>query len=161
MELISMTDKIQIANRFVGEDQPVFIIAEAGVNHNGRIDLAIQLIDAAYDSGVDAVKFQTFKTEDLTTKQAKMAEYQIENVENIENQFALIKSLELGYDAFVTLKEHCEKRGIMFLSTPHTLGAMEFLDPLVPAFKIGSGDLTNLPFLKMLQRRIKTRIWKQ
>lgn len=154
-ELICMTDIVRIANKQVGKNQPVFIIAEAGVNHNGRIDLAIQLIDEAYNSGADAVKFQTFKTEELTTKHAKMADYQIENSKELENQFALIKGLELSYDAFVTLKEHCEKRGITFLSTPHTLGAMEFLDPLVPAFKIGSGDLTNLPFLKILARKDK------
>ena len=145
-----MVQSIQIDGRVIGEDNPVFIIAEAGVNHNGDIKLAKKLVDKAVLAGADAVKFQTFKTEDLTTKDAEMAEYQVENIGESGSQFEMIQRLELGYDEFVELQRYCSSRGILFLSTPHTLDAMRFLDSIVPAFKIGSGDLTNLPFLKEL-----------
>lgn len=145
-----MVLSIQIEGRIIGKNNPVFIIAEAGVNHNGDIHLAKKLVDTAALAGVDAVKFQTFKTEDLTTRDAEMAEYQVDNIGESASQFEMIKKLELGYDEFIELQHYCSSKGILFLSTPHTLDAMRFLDPIVPAFKIGSGDLTNLPFLKEL-----------
>lgn len=145
-----MAQTIDIGGRVVGNDASVFIIAEAGVNHNGDIQLAKKLVDAAVEAGVDAVKFQTFKTEDLTTKSAEMAAYQVDNIGVSSSQFDMIRRLELDYDAFIELERYCKNKGILFLSTPHTLEAMKFLNSIVPAFKVGSGDLTNLPFLKEL-----------
>ncbi len=126
----------------------VFIIAEAGVNHNGDINLAKKLIDVAVDAGVDAVKFQTWKTELLVTKDAKQASYQIENTQIEESQFDMLKKLELSYDDFIELKEYCDKSKIMFLSTPDEITSANFLLNLQDIFKIGSGELTNLPYLR-------------
>ncbi|MEZ8105253.1 N-acetylneuraminate synthase [Vibrio cortegadensis] len=125
-----------------------FIIAEAGVNHNGDIELAKKLIDVAALSGVDAVKFQTWKTELLVTSDAKMAEYQIENTQQEESQFEMLKRLELSYDDFSSLKSYCDKKGIMFMSTPDEEQSATFLNDLQDVFKIGSGELTNTPFLR-------------
>ncbi|MCJ8327983.1 MAG: N-acetylneuraminate synthase [Campylobacterales bacterium] len=126
----------------------VFIIAEAGVNHNGDINLAKKLIDVAVEAGVDAVKFQTWKTELLVTKDAKQASYQIENTQIEESQFDMLKKLELSYDDFIELKEYCDKSKIMFLSTPDEITSANFLLNLQDIFKIGSGELTNLPYLR-------------
>ncbi len=125
-----------------------FIIAEAGVNHNGDIGLAKKLIDAAANSGVDAVKFQTWKTELLVTEDAKMAEYQIDNTQKEESQFQMLKRLELSYDDFLELKEYCDSKNIVFMSTPDEEQSATFLNALQDTFKIGSGELTNTPFLR-------------
>lgn len=125
-----------------------FIIAEAGVNHNGDIRLAKQLIDAAANAGVDAVKFQTWKTELLVTEDAKMADYQVENTQREETQFEMLKRLELSYDDFTELKSYCDDKGITFMSTPDEEQSATFLDGLQAVFKIGSGELTNTPFLR-------------
>jgi len=140
--------KIRINGREIGEGEPVFIIAEAGVNHNGDMALAKRLVQVAKEAGADAVKFQTFKTEGVVSKKAEMAEYQKESMKSSDSQYDLIKALELDYDCFIQLKEYCDEVGILFLSTPHSDDAVEFLDSLVPIHKIGSGDLTNLPFLE-------------
>ncbi|MHA1862332.1 MAG: N-acetylneuraminate synthase [Candidatus Thorarchaeota archaeon] len=150
-----MVRTIEIGGQEIGVNKPVFIIAEAGVNHNGDIHLAKKLVDAAVSAGVNAVKFQTFRTEDLTTRHAELAEYQVDNISKSISQFEMIRSLELDYDAFTELKRYCDNKNILFLSTPHTLDAMRFLDSIVPAFKIGSGDLTNLPFLEKLSELSK------
>lgn len=126
----------------------VFIIAEAGVNHNGDINLAKKLIDIAVDAGVDAVKFQTWKTELLVTKEATQAQYQIENTGIKESQFDMLKRLELSYDDFRELKNYCDKKNILFISTPDEFESADFLYQLQDIFKIGSGELTNIPFLK-------------
>jgi N,N'-diacetyllegionaminate synthase len=126
----------------------VFIIAEAGVNHNGDIKLAKKLIDVAVEAGVDAVKFQTWKTELLVTKEAEQAEYQTENTGINESQFDMLKRLELGYDEFRELKRYCETKNIMFLSTPDEFESANFLCELQEIFKIGSGEVTNLPYLR-------------
>ena len=125
-----------------------FIIAEAGVNHNGDIGLAKKLIDVAVEAGVDAVKFQTWKTELLVTKDAKQAEYQTENTKIEESQFDMLKKLELSYDDFRELKDYCNERKVLFLSTPDEIPSANFLVALQDIFKIGSGELTNLPFLR-------------
>lgn len=125
-----------------------FIIAEAGVNHNGSYELATQLIDAAVEAGVDAVKFQTWKTELLVTEDAEMAEYQKENTQVEESQFQMLKRLELSYADFRELKKYCDKKGILFLSTPDEEQSATFLNDLQGIFKIGSGELTNTPFLR-------------
>ena len=126
----------------------VFIIAEAGVNHNGDINLAKKLIDVAVDAGVDAVKFQTWKTELLVTKEAEQAVYQRENTSKNESQFDMLKRLELSYDAFRELKSYCDTKNIIFLSTPDEFESANFLCELQDIFKIGSGEITNLPYLR-------------
>ena len=128
----------------------VFIIAEAGVNHNGSLDLAKQLIDVAVEAGVDAVKFQTWKTENLVTSDAIQAEYQKQNTQKEESQFDMLKKLELSYDDFIELKKYCDKRGIIFMSTPDEEKSAHFLKDLQDVFKIGSGELTNIPFLRLI-----------
>ena len=147
--------KIRIGKRLIGEGEPCFIIAEAGVNHNGDIKLAKELVDTAKQAGADAVKFQAFKTENITTKNADTAKYQKENIGKNEKQFDMLKRLELKEGDFFELKKYCDEKGIIFLSTPHTEDAIDFLEKLVPAFKIGSGDLTNLPFLEKIAKKGK------
>lgn len=141
---------IKIGNRKIGEEEPCFIIAEAGVNHNGSMKLAKKLVDAAKSAGADAVKFQTFTTENLVTKNTKKAGYQGKG-----SQFDMLKKLELKKEDFVELKKYCDEKGILFLSTPHTEDAIDFLDLLVPAFKIASGDLTNLLLLEKVAKKGK------
>lgn len=126
----------------------VTIIAEAGVNHNGDIMLAKKLIDVAVEAGVDIIKFQTWKTELLVTKDAVMAEYQKENTQRIESQFDMLKRLELSYNDFIELKKYCDQKNIQFLSTPDEETSATFLNDLQDCFKIGSGELTNTPFLR-------------
>ena len=135
--------------RFLKPDR-TFIIAEAGVNHNGDVDLAEKLIYAAAETGADAVKFQTFKAEQVTTRLSPTAAYQKKNVGE-DNQWNLLRPLELKEEAYPKLIEACKKAGIMFMSTPHGyIDSAKLLEPMVPAWKVGSGDLTNLPFLKWL-----------
>lgn len=126
----------------------VLIIAEAGVNHNGDVKLAKKLIDVAVEAGVDIVKFQTWKTDLLVSKNSKMAEYQKENTGVVESQYEMLKKLELSYHDFKELKKYCDTKGIMFLSTPDEEESANFLNNLQDTFKIGSGELTNIPFLK-------------
>ena len=128
----------------------VFIIAEAGVNHNGSLEIAKQLVDKAVEAGVDCVKFQTFKAENLVNKNAKKAEYQIENTKNNDSQYSMLKKLELSFNDFIELKKYCDKSGIMFLSTPFDIETIEFLAPLIPFFKVPSGEITNYPYLKKI-----------
>lgn len=127
----------------------VYIIAEAGVNHNGRLDLALKLCDAAKAAGVDAVKFQTWKTELIITRDTQMAEYQKQNLGVEESQFDMLKKLELSFDSFRTVKEYCDRIGIQFLSTADEPEAQDFLCSLgIPCIKLGSGDVNNIPFLR-------------
>ena len=129
----------------------VFIIAEAGVNHNGSIELAKKLIDVAVEAGVDAVKFQTFKTENLVSKNATKAEYQKETTDATESQFDMIKKLELDTDTHHELIAYCNSKNIMFLSTPFDLDSIDLLNDLkLPIFKIPSGEITNLPYLRKI-----------
>jgi N,N'-diacetyllegionaminate synthase len=129
----------------------VFIIAEAGVNHNGSIELAKKLIDIASEAGVDAVKFQTFKSENLVSKNAQKADYQKETTDAKESQFEMIKKLELDIDTHYELISYCASKNIMFLSTPFDLDSIELLDNLkLNIFKIPSGEITNLPYLRKI-----------
>lgn len=130
----------------------IYIIAEAGVNHNGSIDLAYQLCDAAKQAGVDAVKFQTWKTELIVTQDTAKASYQVENTGNKEeNQFQMLKQLELTYSDFKSIKEYCDKIGIQFLSTPDEDESLDFLCTLeMPFIKVGSGEVTNIPYLRKI-----------
>jgi len=127
----------------------VFIIAEAGVNHNGSLDLAKRLVDVAVDAGADAVKFQTFKTENLVSRNAKKADYQKETTDTSESQFDMIKKLELDMDIHQKLIDHCQENNIMFLSTPFDNDSVNLLSDLgLQIFKIPSGEITNLPYLR-------------
>lgn len=147
--------KIKIGNKLIDGGKPCFIIAEAGVNHNGDFNLAKKLIDAAKRSGADAIKFQTFKAEGVVSENTEMAEYQKRNIGRKKTHLEMLKDLELNYDAFGKLKKYCDRKKIIFLSTPHSDDAIDFLEPLIPAYKIGSGDLTNLPFLEKIARKKK------
>jgi N-acetylneuraminate synthase len=139
----------QIAKKMIGPGQPVFVIAEAGVNHNGDLKLARALIDVAVEAGADAVKFQTFRADRLATPDAPKAEYQLQTTGDAESQFEMLRRLELSSDAHRELQAYCHERGIIFLSTPFDEEAVDLLDELgVPAFKISSGDLTNSPLLE-------------
>lgn len=146
--------QIQIGEKLISKSNPCFVIAEAGVNHNGNLELAKKLVDAAYEAGVDAVKFQTFKSEEIVTPEAEQAKYQTENTGKKESQYEMLKRLELSYDNFRELKEYCDKVGIMFLSTPHSCkDDVDLVAELCKAIKVGSGDLTNLPILKYMAEK--------
>tara|TARA_B100000780_G_C21101229_1_gene444379 strand:- start:269 stop:1264 length:996 start_codon:yes stop_codon:yes gene_type:complete len=127
----------------------VFIIAEAGVNHNGSIDVAKKLIDEASNAGADAVKFQTFKAKDLVSKKAQKAEYQKKTTDKKESQFDMIKKLELNVAMHKELISYCNIKNIMFLSSPFDLDSIKLLDELgLLVFKIPSGEITNLLYLR-------------
>lgn len=127
------------------------IIAEAGVNHNGRLELALQLCDAAKEAGADVVKFQTWKTEKIITHSVGQAEYQAINTGKKESQFDMLKRLELPYGDFRKIKEHCDGIGITFASTADEEESLDFLIDLgIPFVKIGSGDMGNIPFLRYI-----------
>jgi N,N'-diacetyllegionaminate synthase len=131
------------------------IIAEAGVNHNGDLQLALKLCDAAKEAGADIVKFQTWHTDALMLPDAPLAGYQQNNDKTITSQYAMAKALELPYEAFFTIKSHCEKIDIQFLSTPDEEESLDFLvDHLgMNLIKVGSGEITNLPFLAQVGRK--------
>lgn len=131
----------------------VFIIAEAGVNHNGSVELAKLLIDKASEAGVDAVKFQSFKAEKLVTKDAIKADYQKQTTGNADNQYVMLKKLELDYDKHKELMEYSKTKGVTFLSSPFDLESIDLLMNLgLEIFKIPSGEITNLPYLRKIGR---------
>lgn len=143
---------IKIGDHPVGDHKRVFIIAEAGVNHNGRLHLAKQLVEKAKAAGADAVKFQTFNTEELVSLEAPKADYQKRAVPG-KSQFEMLEQLKLSEAEFEELFDYCKKQKIIFLSTPFDLKSAEFLDKLgVAAFKIGSGDLTYVSLLEQIAR---------
>lgn len=128
------------------------IIAEAGVNHNGNLELAKQLIDVGAEAGADYVKFQTFKAEKIVSREAQMAPYQAKNIRNTaQSQYEMIKKLELDPAAHEQLIIHCQKKGTRFLSTPFDLESVDLLDSFgLDYFKVPSGDITNLPLLQKI-----------
>jgi N,N'-diacetyllegionaminate synthase len=129
----------------------VLIIAEAGVNHNGDIQQAKRLIDAAADAGADYVKFQTFKAAKLVTKSAARADYQNDNTGDEDSQYEMLKKLELSEDVHQELMDYCDSRSIQFLSTGFDLDSLDFLNTLgINLFKIPSGEITNLPYLRKI-----------
>lgn len=135
---------IRIDGREIGRGRPAFVIAEAGVNHNGRVDLAEQLVDIAADAGCDAVKFQTFDPVALAAPSADKADYQRETTGSGGSQLEMLNALVLSRDAHARLQQRAHDRGLVFLSTPFDEASADFLDELgVPAFKVSSGDLTN------------------
>lgn len=149
-----MVSAINIAGRMVGPGHPCFIVAEAGVNHNGDLDMALRLVDIAVQAGADAVKFQTFKANRLVTPEAPKALYQQATTSTAESQLDMLRRLELTVEAHRTLQAHCRKKNIVFMSTPFDETSVKLLDSLnVPVFKVPSGEITNLPFLSYLARR--------
>ncbi len=133
----------------------VYIIAEAGVNHNGSFETASKLVDAAKKAGVDCIKFQTFKSENLVSYNAQKAEYQ-KNTTGEGSQVEMLKKLELSYDEFISLKKYCDNVGICFLSTPFDFDSIDFLNSIeMPFWKIPSGEVTNYPYLMALAKTRK------
>lgn len=138
-------------------DERVLIIAEAGVNHNGEIELAKKLIDIAAEAGVDYVKFQTWITEDIVDNNAPKAAYQIENDGAETSQFEMLKQLELSFQDFIELNKYAQTKKVKFLSTPDDTKSLNFLiDELnLPIIKVGSGEVTNIPHLRRIGRKQK------
>ncbi len=133
--------------------QRTYIIAEAGVNHNGSLELALRLVDAASSAGADCVKFQTFKAERIVTASSPKANYQLEVTDRAESQFEMLRKLELDRGDFARIQAHCRDRGIDFMSTPYNPEDAELLNGLgVDAFKIASGQLVEIPFLRQVAR---------
>ena len=151
-----MNKVVRIGKSLIGRGYPVFVIAEAGVNHNGDLGLARQLIDVAISAGANAVKFQTFNAEEIAAPDAPKADYQLATTTPGQSQLEMLHKLELPRDAHFTLKAYCDEQGIMFLSTPFDERSVDLLESLsVPAYKVSSGDLTNLPLIEQVSRKGK------
>ena len=134
-------------------DNQIFIIAEAGDNHNGNFDLALQLVDKAAEAGADCVKFQTFVTENVISKFAEKADYQKQTTGENESQYEMVKKLELSFEQFRLIQKYCQEKNIMFLSTPFDLDSIDFLEEIqIPFWKISSGEITNLPYLEKIAK---------
>lgn len=135
----------------MNNQKKVFIIAEAGDNHNGDYDTALKLVDKAVEAGADCVKFQTFVTEQVISKLAEKADYQKESTGTGESQYEMVKKLELSFEQFRQIKKYCEQKKIIFLSTPFDLESIDFLQEIdIPFWKIPSGEITNLPYLEKI-----------
>lgn len=146
---MNFSKQIYVANKEISQTSPTFVIAEAGVNHNGDMELAKRLIDVACEAGVDAVKFQTFKAEHLILSNIEKAPYQKNTTDASENQYMMLKRLEVNLKQNKELKEYCDKKGIIFLTTPFEITSLKEVEQLdVPAIKIAATDLTNIKFLR-------------
>lgn len=149
-----MSDGVRIAGRIVGPDQPVFVVAEAGVNHNGDIALAKRLVQVAAEAGADAVKFQSFAADRLASPRTPKAGYQLLTTGIEGSQRDMLRQLELSVDAHHELRAECEKHGVVFLSTPFDEVSADLLEALdVAAFKLGSGEVTNRLLLEHVGRK--------
>jgi N-acetylneuraminate synthase len=154
-----MVAPVEIAGRMIGPGYSCFIIAEAGVNHNGSLEMARQLVDVAAKAGANAVKFQTFRADRVATPNAAKADYQLRTTASSESQLEMLRRLELPQQAHRALAESCHQRGILFMSTPFDEESADFLAELgVPAFKIPSGEITNLPFLAHVAHKGKPMV---
>lgn len=143
--------EISIKNKKIGEDHPIFLIAEAGVNHNGKLSVAKKLIDTAVEANVDAIKFQTYITEELLLPSTPKVEYQKVGTSDNENFYEMIKKYEFSKKDFKVLKDYCDNKDIIFLSTPFDFTSVNLLEELnVPCYKVSSGDMNNLPFLRYI-----------
>ena len=154
MIMPSFNRSIHVARHLISDDSKVFIIAEAGVNHNGDMGLAKKLIDVAVDAQADAVKFQTFRAEHLILRNVVKAPYQTKTTDSSESQFDMLKRLEVSHEQNRELMGYCQKKNIIFLTTPFDEQSLSELDGLaLPAYKVASTDLTNLPFLEKIARK--------
>ncbi len=148
--------KIIIGNQIISDDSSTFIIGEAGVNHNGSIETAKELVDCAVNAGVDAVKFQMFRTDDLILKSIEKALYQKETTIANQTQYEMLKSLELPEETFKSIMDYCDEKGILFLCTPFEKRSLDKLDELgIKAYKIAATDITNVHFLKQVAEKGK------
>ena len=146
--------EIELGGRTIGDGYPCFVIAEAGVNHNGDVRIARELVKLAAQAGADAIKFQTFAAERLATASAPKASYQLARTERGESAQAMLKRLELGRDEHLQLLDDCKREGIMFLSSAFDEASADLLEELgVEAFKVPSGEITNLPYLSHLAKK--------
>lgn len=136
----------------IKQKKGVYIIAEAGVNHNGSVEIAKKMVEKAKEAQVDAIKFQTFITEKEISKKVAMAEYQKKNTGEEITQYEMVKRLELEFENFVEIKNYCDEKEIDFLSTPYDYKSAAFLNDIVNVFKIPSGEITNLPFIEYIAR---------
>ncbi len=151
-----MRDTVRIGIREVGEHNPCFIIAEAGVNHNGDLQLARHLVDVAAAAGADAVKFQTFKATGVASSDAPKAAYQHATTDGSESQLQMLRRLELSLNDHRELMNHCRERNILFMSTPFDYESADILSDLdMPVTKVGSGEVNNLPFLSHVAKKGK------
>ncbi len=149
-----MSDFVRIEEFKIGRKSPCFIIAEAGVNHNGDIDIAHKLVDAAKLASADAVKFQSFKAEALVTPHSRKADYQLETTQGDNSQLSMLKKLELSTPEQIRLKKYCDEKGILYLCTPYEQDSADLLEHIgVDAYKIGSTDTSNIPFLRYLAKK--------
>jgi len=150
-------DKKILVNGFeINEKSPTYVIAEAGVNHGGDMNLAKQLVDVAVEAGAHAVKFQAFRTKSLILENVSKAPYQQETTNNKESQSLMLKKLELSKNHYKELKDYCEEKGIAFLITPFDEDSLEELEEIgVEAYKVASTDTTNLPFLRKIAEKGK------
>ena len=160
MELLILITKLPgLINYYMRNIGQVYIIAEAGVNHNGNVNIALELIDKAKEAGADCIKFQTFKADKIVTQSSPKAKYQLEVTSRSESQFEMLKKLELRFEEYTKILKRCEEKGIDFLSTPYNLEDVDFLETLnVKGYKIASGQLTELPFLKYVASKKKKMI---
>ena len=149
--------EVKVGNRLISRKSQVFIIAEAGVNHSGDMQIAKRLIDLAVNAGADAVKFQTFRAENLILKAIEKAPYQKKSTkDNSQSQYEMLKTLEVSEAQNVELQKYCSSKGIVFLTTPFEEESLDSLDQLdLPAYKVASTDLTNLPFLEKIAKKGK------
>lgn len=149
---------IQIGKKVIGAEEPPFIIAEAGSNHNRKLEQAKKLIDVAVEAGVDAIKFQTFSAEKLVAE-TKLKAKHLNNVSEESSTHEIFRKIELPREWHIELARYAEEKGVIFLSSPFDEEAVDLLDEIgVPAFKIASGDITNLPLLKYAARKMKPLI---
>ncbi len=153
------SERISIGARGIGSGEPCLVIAEAGVNHNGSVDTALKLIDVAVAARADSVKFQTFDPDSLVSIGAPKAEYQARLTDSEESQHSMLKGLALEAHAYRQLKDYSDERGILFISTPFEERSAALLGQLdLPMFKIPSGEITNIPFLRTVARLGKPMI---
>lgn len=153
---MNFNKQLTIENKIISQDSATFVIAEAGVNHGGDMNVAKKLIDIASDAGADAVKFQTFKSENLILENVKKAPYQQQTTSASESQIDMLKKLEVTREQNLELKEYCKKKNIIFLTTPFDEESLDQIDELnLPAYKIASTDTTNLPFLEKVAQKGK------
>src|SRR6266851_6513133 len=146
--------EVSIGRWKIGPNHPCFVIAEAGVNHNGTPEMALRLVDAAVRAEANAVKFQTFIAEQVISAVAPKAAYQRETTGSGESQLEMVKKLEFPPHVFGDIQHYCQSAGILFLSTPFEEASADLLEGLaVPAFKIASGEITNFPFLEHVARK--------
>lgn len=148
-----MLKEIKIGDKIIGSSSPVFIIAEAGVNHNGDLDMARRLVEEAASCGADCIKFQTFKAERVVTAEAPKAKYQLGTTEKTESQLDMLRKIELKPDYHLDLKVYAENLGLIFLSTPYNLEDIDLLENIgVHAYKVASGQIIEPPFLRKIAK---------